>query len=124
MRRGVLLLLALLSLANAGDPPPLRVTVTPAIAQAPASLHLKLVIERHPDNRLVRIEIDGDHYFQAGDRQVDGEAGQRVWDEWWHDVPCGRYTVLVVLLRANGRTYQARGSSRVLGFACPTEEGP
>lgn len=115
--RWSVLLLALFSLANT-EAPPLRVTVRPLIAQAPATIHLKLIIERHPENRMVRIAIDGENYYQAGDKALEGDAGQRVWDIWWRDVPCGTYEVSAVLVRADGKTYREASPMQVRGFSC------
>ncbi len=120
--RWSVLLLALLSLGNAPSDPPVKITLYPKIAQAPATVHLKVIVERHPENRLVTIEIDGENYYQAGERPIEGDAGQRVWDEWWLDLPCGSYAVTVVLHRADRTTHRARETTKILGWECPTEE--
>lgn len=122
MRWSVLLLAALLSPGNAAaDEPPIRFQVNTKIAQAPATIHGKVVIERHPDNRLLVVFVDGENYGLRTDRQLDGEAAARVYDMWWKDLPCGTYEARAVLVRVeNGNHVQKHATARfrVLGFHC------
>lgn len=119
MRRSVLLL-ALLSLAN--SEPPLRITATPEIAQAPSTVHVKVVLERHAENRGFKVFVDGNGgYYTDSIQQVDGAQNQRVWDLWFRDLPCGNYIVTVLLLRTGGE-HRAQDTIRLLGDKCPVAD--
>ena len=111
----------------AADDPALTITVRERIALAPSSVHAKIVIERDARNRALTITIDGDRFFQSGERQVDGDQSQRVWDLWWHEVPCGDYDVRAELTRVEqGRrtTERARGRVTLYGTEpnCPDHD--
>jgi hypothetical protein len=116
------LLLALLSLGNAAaDEPPIRVRVNTKIAQAPATVNGKVIIERHSDNRALVVLLESEGYSLRSVRQIDGEASSRVYDTWWKDLPCGNYNVRAVLVRIeNGRPVEKHAieSFRVTGLTC------
>lgn len=113
--------LGLLSIgATPNDPPALQLFVSPRIGHAPGSIHAKVIIERDARNRAVRIVVDGDHYAQGGTKDVDGAQAQRVWDFWWHGLPCGHYQVTAETLRPSAEAPVApvRGFAQLLGFEC------
>lgn len=111
--------LGLLSIgATPNDPPALQLFVSPRIGHAPGSIHAKVIIERDARNRALRIVVDGDHYTQSGTKDVDGDQAQRVWDFWWHDLPCGHYQITAQMLRPSteASVKPVRGFAQLLGF--------
>lgn len=118
MTQAAIVLLGLLSIGATSNTPALQLVVSPRIGQAPGSIHAKVILERDARNRGLQIVVDGDHYYQGGTKPVDGDQAQRVWDLWWHDLPCGRYEVTAETLRAEGKGASARGSAQLLGFEC------
>lgn len=78
MRWSALLLAALLSLGNAAGEPAITLRVNLKIAQAPATVNGKVIIERHPDNRLLVVLLEGENYSLRTDRQLDGAEAPRV----------------------------------------------
>lgn len=117
MRRSVLLL-ALLSLANAAAEPPIRLQIRTRIAQAPASIHAKVILERHPANRVLVIQVESPGYSTREDRQLDGDAAVRVHDFWWKDLPCGAYDVRAVVSRSTGEQKHAAEHFNVVDGDC------
>lgn len=119
------LLLALLWATNAAaDEPPIRVRVNTKIAQAPATVNAKVIIERHPDNRALVVLLESAGYSLRSVRQLDGEEASRVYDSWWKGVPCGNYDVRAVLVRIeNGRPVEKHAieNFRVLGLTCSAD---
>lgn len=118
------LLLACVSIGATPNPPAIQLTVSPRIGNAPGSIHAKVIIERDARNRALTIVVDGEHYAQGSTKDVDGDQAQRVWDLWWHDLPCGTYLVAVELLRpsAEDAVKPVRGEARLLGFECAEAE--
>jgi hypothetical protein len=125
MNAGAAVLLGLLSIgATPSGQPALQLFVSPRIGHAPGSIHAKVIIERDARNRALRIVVDGEHYYQSGTKDVDGDQAQRVWDLWWHDLPCGHYQVTAETLRpaAEARVKPVHGEARLLGFECQEAE--
>ena len=111
-------LVALLALANAA-PPPIRLQVRPLIAQAPTDVHLKIFIERHPDNRRLDFILDGDRYSRTSSQTLEGEQSPAVFDIWYRAVPCGSYQAAAQLVRADGSTHVARAQvMQFTGLTC------
>jgi hypothetical protein len=114
VRRRVLLL-ALLALANAS--PPIRLQVQPKIAQAPADVHLKIFVPRHPANRRLDIAIEGENFSTSSSRQLDGEDAPTVFDVWFKQLPCGHYAAAVQVVGVN-TSFVARDTFTFVGFSC------
>jgi hypothetical protein len=112
---------ALLALLAIAAPEPIRLTVSPRLGFAPSDMHLKIIIERDVRNRALAIVIDGDRYYRRRVIEVDGDQRQRVWDEWFMDLPCGLYVVRVTVVRTDGE-HPARGESEIRGSQCPELE--
>jgi hypothetical protein len=94
----------------------LRIRVTPARAFAPTSLFVQAWIERHPDNRAMRISIESAEYFSSSEIQLDGEASARVRVILFRDVPAGEYELVGEVVGDRGRVrVSARASAVVIG---------
>jgi len=124
VRWSALLLALLWATSAAADEPPIQLRIGAVIAQAPATVNGKVIIERHPDNRLLVVFLDSVNYSLRSDYQLEGEASRRVFDTWWKSLPCGAYDVRAVLVRLEkGRQVEkhATGRFQVLGIHCDAE---
>jgi hypothetical protein len=122
VRWGALLLALAWATSAAADEPPIRLQVNAKIAQSPATIHGKVIIERNPDNRLLVLMLDSENYSTRSDYQLEGEGAARVYDRWWKDLPCGSYEARAVLVRIeNGRQVEKHATEhfQILGVFCP-----
>lgn len=72
-----------------------HLSVSPAVAFAPAFWRLRLTIEPNDDQRACRIEADSGLYQRATEIPLDGLAGPKtLWVEW-PNMPAGTYRVLL-----------------------------
>jgi hypothetical protein len=109
-----------LLLTAASATPDIRLQVRPRIAAAPATVHLRVWVERRPENRWLTVAAEGPHYYRSSVTQLAGDSAQRVHDYWWHGLPCGSYVVIAQVRRNDGRTSQARDDFRLVGGVdCP-----
>jgi hypothetical protein len=121
-----LLLALLVASSAAADEPPIRIRVNTKIAQAPATVNAKVIIQESADNRLLVVLLDSENYSLRSDRQLEGDRSPRVYDTWWKDLPCGHYEVRAVLMRVeNGRQVEKHVTERfrVLGVYSPDDIG-
>jgi hypothetical protein len=116
-----LLLALFLGSPAAADEPPIRVRLNAKIAQAPATVNGKVIIERHPANRWLVVLLESENYSLRSDRQLDGKEATRVYDSWWKALPCGHYEVRAILVRIEeGRQVEKHATDgfRILGINC------
>ena len=78
----------------------LRVKVTPSSPD----LRVYVGVERHAENRLLRVTAQSSDFFRSSETQLDGEASPRVNVFTFRQMPAGWYQVTVQLIAANGRT--------------------
>jgi hypothetical protein len=103
----VLLLMSVL-LVGAAAPPVigndrLRIAVTPAFSHAPSSLRVRVKVDPHPDNRLLQIVADSEHFSRSSDIQLDGDESPITFQREMRDVPGGVYDVKAVLVDRSGK---------------------
>jgi hypothetical protein len=92
--------------AHAGEP--VRVRVPTSALMAPADLRIYIVLERHAENRLLRVSAESSDFFRSSDVQLDGEGSARVTILNFRDLPPGSYDVKAEVIGADGRK---RGSA-------------
>src|SRR5688572_13521310 len=56
----------------------------------------------HPDNRVLRVEIDSPDYFRSSDVQLEGELAARNHFFSWRSLPPGSYGLIVTVLGSQG----------------------
>jgi hypothetical protein len=111
---GGLLLIAL----TAGATQQIAMSVSPRVALEPTDLYIRVVAERHADNRLLRVVTASDEFGCSSDRQLDGEDGPRVVTFQCRRVPAGVYEIRAMVIGLNGRPRaQARTEVTVMGRA-------
>jgi hypothetical protein len=85
---------------------PLNVQVTPRLAIAPADVRIYVSIERHADNRSLRVTASSDDFFRSSEIPLDGEESPRAASFYYRDLPPGMYEVRVDVLNSKGETRQ------------------
>jgi hypothetical protein len=80
----------------------LDVRVSGSASTAPATLRWTLFVGSHPDNRLLRVSIDGEAMFQSSDIPLEGADSARSHFVSWRDIPAGDYIVTAVLYGPSG----------------------
>ena len=109
---GGLLLIAL----TAGATQQIAMSVSPRVALEPTDLYIRVVTERHADNRLLRVVTESEEFACASDRQLDGENGPRVVTFECRRVPAGVYEIRAMVIGMSGRPRaQARTEVTVMG---------
>ncbi len=56
----------------------------------------------HPDNRILRIVLDSDHYYRSSDVQLNGAGAPRSFFFDWQSLPVGNYKVVATVLGQDG----------------------
>ena len=87
----------------------MSVTVSPAVAFAPATLVVRARIESDTRNRAVEIVAESPTFYRSSEVQLDGDRAPRTNVFEFRAVPSGTYDVKATLLDAGG---QPRASVR------------
>ena len=93
---------AALLLAAALAAQPLRVSVFPSFARAPAVVRIQAIIERAEAYRALVIEIDSGGYYRGSTIELRGAEAARVHAVQFAAVPAGEYEVRVGLVDGQG----------------------
>ena len=81
----------------------LEMRLSGSVAMAPAVLRSTVFVEQHPDNRMLRVSIDGDNYFGSSDLPLEGADSPRSHQLMWKDLPAGDYQISTELFGATSR---------------------
>ena len=92
-----------------GDVPKTTVRVTPLVRLTRGDARGVVTVERHTDNRMLRVIIESENYYSRSDVQLDGEDASRIHAFYWQDLPPGSYRVTVYVYGTSG----LRGSTSV-----------
>jgi hypothetical protein len=88
------------------------------VLRAPAStttdLTISVSVERHEDNRMLRVTAESPDFFRSSELPLNGEASPRVNVVTFHQLPSGEYDIRAVLIAANGKTAGAARTSVVV----------
>ena len=80
----------------------LEMRLSGSVALAPAVLRSTVFVEQHPDNRMLRVSIDGENYFGSSDIPLEGADSRRSHQLTWKDLPAGEYQISTELFGATG----------------------
>jgi len=103
---GILMVTATLR-AGAGEV--MTVTVSPAVAFAPATLVVRTQIEADARNRTVEIVAESPNFYRSSEIELDGNKAPRTTRIEFRSLPSGNYDVKATLRDSTG---QARASAR------------
>jgi hypothetical protein len=110
------LALVLIAWRAAATPLRLKVSVFPSVSFEPSDLMIRVIMERHPDNRALDVVTESEEFSCASDRQLDGEDSPRVMTFQCHGAPAGEYDIHAALIGPDGRARaEALGHARVVG---------
>lgn len=98
---------------------PLRIRVTPTVAQPPAVVTVRADVEAHDDNRSLEITAESDHFFTSSRVPLEGRRGPRFSEVHFDNLPQGTYTVKVILMGPLGQR-AAETRSVIVGAADDT----
>jgi hypothetical protein len=102
--------------ASPGAPDPaLELRLAGRFAVAPASVHTLVRISPHPDNRLLRVLIDGEQFSRSSDTQLDGAEAAQHHFFTWKSLPPGTYAIVATVYGPLGVREQQQSSFEVIG---------
>ena len=87
------------------------------VALAPASLQSLIRVPTHPDNRRLRVVIDGEQYSRSSDTQLDGADAAKHYFFTWQGLPPGTYSIVAIVYGDRGVRGQRMGTLEVIGDA-------
>jgi hypothetical protein len=99
--------------AGESAPPQVKIHVWPALSIEPANLLVQTIVERNPDNRLMRIIADSGMYFSSSEIQLEGDRSARVRSVVLRSLPAGDYEVRTEVFGFDGRI-RARARATVI----------
>lgn len=82
---------------------PLEIRVPGYFYTEPASVLVTVSVEPEAENRMLRIEMDGDRMFRSTDVSLEGADDAKIHTIQFKNLPSGSYTVRARLLAANDR---------------------
>lgn len=100
---------------NSSASKPLTLNVPRSFAMEPALLRALVRVERHADNRLLRVIIDSGSFYSSSDIQLDGADAPRHHPLTLRALPAGQYCIEAVLFRSSGGQQSARHPYTVVG---------
>ena len=75
-----------------------------AVPNSSADLTIYVGVERHAENRMLRVTAESDDFFRSTELQLDGESSPRITVIHFHQLPTGWYDVTAQLVVDTGRT--------------------
>jgi hypothetical protein len=82
--------------------PRLDVRMSGSFALAPAVLRSTVFVEQSPDNRILRVSVDGENYYSSSDIALEGANAPRSHQMQWYGLPAGEYQVSMELFGTAG----------------------
>jgi hypothetical protein len=95
--------------------PALELRLATRLAIAPASVQSLIRVSPHPDNRLLRVLIDGEAYARSSDTQLDGEEAAQHYFFTWRSLPPGTYSIIAIVYGPRGVRGQRVANLEVRG---------
>jgi hypothetical protein len=68
------------------------------IYPAPATVYILVAVEPNADNRLLRVEADGDDLYRASEIVLNGSESQRLHTVTFRSLPAGTYTLRAAVM--------------------------
>ena len=110
------LALVLIAWRAAAAPLRLKILVSPAVSFEPSDLVIRVIVERHPDNRALDVVTQSEEFSCSSDRQLDGEDSPRMMTFQCRGAPAGDYDIRASINGPDGRARaEALSHARVVG---------
>lgn len=104
--RSILIALLCLALNAPADNVSFR-WVRPKIAFGGSDVMALVQVVPHAANRGMTVLLDSGGYYTSSYEQLDGDASPELRQVWFKSVPAGKYVIVAVLTRADGKSYRA-----------------
>ena len=112
---GVIGILMLTGSLRAGADEKLTMTVSPAVAFAPATLVVRARIETDSRNRTFQIVAESSDFYRASEVQLDGDNAPVTNTFEFRSLPSGTYEIKATVLDSGGQARaQARSSVNII----------
>lgn len=95
--------------------PALELRLATRFAVAPASVQTLVRVSPHPDNRLLRVLIDGEQFARSSDTQLDGADAAKHHFFRWKSLPPGTYSIVATVYGPLGVREQQQSNFEVIG---------
>jgi hypothetical protein len=82
---------------------------------APATVQMVIAVEPNADNRVLRIEADGDQMYRSTELDLEGQAEKRLHTIEFKNLPAGSYEVRAEVLSASSVRGMAVQELEVMG---------
>ena len=102
MKKTIALFGLMLAALPAGGSAPLKLSVTPAHAFAPATLRIRATVEPNAANRKLAVIADGVNFYRSSEIPLDGEQAPKMVETRFADLPDGEYDISAVLTDLSG----------------------
>ena len=80
----------------------LEMTVSPAVAFAPAHLTVRAIIEARDQNRAMKVVAESGDFYRASEVELEGDKAPRTNTFEFRSLPSGTYQVTATLLGVDG----------------------
>ena len=110
-------------LSSEAPEPALELRLTTRFALAPASLQTLVRVSPHPDNRVLRVVIDGEQFTRSSDTQLDGNDAAKHYFFMWRSLPPGTYSIVATVYGPLGVREQRLSGFEVVGERGAEEMG-
>ena len=84
-------------------------------AFAPASVQTLVRVLPHPENRVLRVLIDGEQFTRSSDTQLDGADAAKHYFFTWQSLPPGTYSIVATVFGPLGVREQRQSSFEAIG---------
>ena len=92
---------------RAGSGERMTLTVSPAIAFAPANLIVRAMVEADARNRTIEVVAESTDFYRSSEIQLDGDQAPRTSRFEFRSLPSGSYEVTATLRDASGEARAA-----------------
>jgi hypothetical protein len=111
------------AVSSDGSESVLEVRLATRVAFAPASVQSLVKVLPHPDNRVLRVLIDGEQFTRSSDTQLEGADAAKHHFFTWRSLPPGSYSIVAIVYGPLGVREQRQSTLEVIGDAATEDVG-
>ncbi len=86
---------------------PLKIQLNGRYYAEPATVPIMVVVRPADENRVLRVEADGENFFRSADVTLNGESEPKYHTLWFKNLPAGDYVVRATVLGAKNEVAMA-----------------